>query len=48
MTIAVNWDVKHQTNQPTILKDFSIGIDTIRLGLSILYFKGSQVEISKT
>ena len=30
-----------------ILMDFSIHIDTIRMDLSILYFKGSQVEISK-
>ena len=30
-----------------ILMDFPIQINTIRMGLSIIYFKGSQVEISK-
>ena len=30
-----------------ILMDFSIQINTIRMGLSIIYFKGSQVERSK-
>ena len=27
--------------------DFSIHIDAIRIGLPILYFKGSQVEVSR-
>ena len=30
-----------------ILMDFSIYIDTISMGLPIVYLKGSQVEISK-
>ena len=30
-----------------ILMDFPIQINTTRLGLSIIYVKGSQVEISK-
>ena len=30
-----------------ILKDFPIHIDTISMGLSIVYFKGSQVKFSK-
>ena len=30
-----------------ILMDFSIHVDRIRMELTILYFKGSQVEISK-
>ena len=30
-----------------ILMDFPIHIDTISMDLSFLYFKGSQVEISK-
>ena len=30
-----------------ILMDFSIHIDTISMGLPILYFKGSQVAFSK-
>ena len=29
-----------------ILMDFPIHIDTISMGLSIVYFKGSQVEFS--
>ena len=29
-----------------ILIDFPIHIDTISMGLSILYFKGPQVEVS--
>ena len=28
-----------------ILMDFPIHIDTISMGLSIVYFKGSQVEL---
>ena len=31
-----------------ILMDFPIHIDTINMGLSILWFKGSQVEGSKS
>ena len=32
-----------------ILMDFpvQINVNTIRMGLSIIYFKGSQVEVSK-
>ena len=30
-----------------IVMDFSIQIDTIRMGLYIIYFKGSHVGISK-
>ena len=30
-----------------ILMDFPIQASKIRMGLSIIYFKGSQVEISK-
>ena len=28
------------------LVDFTVHIDTIRIGLAIVYFKGSQVEFS--
>ena len=31
-----------------ILMDLTIQIDTICMGLSIVYFKGPQVEFSKT
>ena len=46
--------VKHSTTEPLrslnlcILVDFRIHIDTISIGLSILYFKGSQVDVSKS
>ena len=40
-------DLCKRTNSSTLLMDYPINIDTISMELSILYFKGSQVKLSK-
>ena len=43
--IELNQDLHRVTL--CILMDFPIHIDTLGMGLPILYFKGSQVDVSK-
>ena len=45
--ILLNRNCIHHNLSLCIPMDFPIQVNKVRMGLSIIYFKGSQVEISK-